>query len=84
MATVNAAHLLINGHGVITVNILNLWNYHNVRLVDSGGNVRLLNTNLAGALIWDGNELTTTAALNTAISSKANSSQVLTNVPVNA
>ena len=41
----NGAHLLINGHGFITVNIFTLWSYHNFRIVDSGGNVRLLITN---------------------------------------
>lgn len=76
----NGAHLLINGAGVITVSMLNLWNYHTVRLVDSGGNVRLLNTNLAGALIWDGNELTTTTALNTTLA--INSTTALMNTAI--
>jgi len=35
----NGAHLLINGHGVITVNLLGVWAPLQLRLTDSVGNV---------------------------------------------
>jgi len=35
----DGAHLLINGHGVITVNVLDVWAPLQLRLTDSVGNV---------------------------------------------
>ena len=46
----NGPHLLINGHGVITVNLLGVWAPLQLRLTDPVGNVRLLTTNPLGAL----------------------------------
>ena len=59
----NGAHLLINGQGVITVNLLGVWAPLQLRLTDSVGNVKLLNTNPLGALIWDNQELATIAIM---------------------
>jgi len=93
----NGAHLLINGQGVILVDLFGVWAPLQLRLTDSSGNVRLLNTNPFGAPIWDNQELATIAImsailnnytptlnLTSMLSLQANSSQVLTNVPANA
>ena len=71
--------------GVITVPILNAWDYINVRIKDSGGTVRLLNSSLTGALLWNGSQLatitdlfnySTTAQMNTTLATKQNTMSV--------
>ena len=55
----NGGNLSLDADGVITVPILNVWDYTNVRKQNSGGTVRLLNSSLTGALLWNGNQLAT-------------------------
>ena len=77
----NGGNLSLGADGVITVPILNAWDYINVRIKDSGGTVRLLNSSLTGALLWNGGQLatitdlsnySTTAQMNTALATKQN------------
>ena len=81
----NGGNLSLGADGVITVPILNAWDYINVRIKDSGGTVRLLNSSLTGALLWNGSQLatitdlsnySTTAQMNTALATKQNTMSV--------
>ena len=81
----DGGNLSLGADGVITVPILNAWDYINVRIKDSGGTVRLLNSSLTGALLWNGSQLatitdlsnySTTAQMNTALATKQNTMSV--------
>jgi len=55
----NGGNLSLGADGVISVPILNAWDYINVKIKDSGGTVRLLNSSSTGVLLWNGSQLAT-------------------------